>query len=208
LFRFKNVSEFIMRIYKVFGVCLTLVAATPVLAADDGGASSVYALAPIQQKASSISESVPDKPVSAPRPASRSSYRQKALTADAEKAAAMRPLIAKYAAAHGVPVGLADAVVRVESRYNPQARNGVNIGLTQINPLTARSLGFSGSHAELMNPETNLNYGIKYLGGAYKLAGGDTCGTILRYQAGHRATRMTGAAQSYCSKVKLIMASR
>ena len=28
-------------------------------------------------------------------------------------------LIARHAAAHGVPVALADAVVRIESRYNP-----------------------------------------------------------------------------------------
>jgi hypothetical protein len=42
---------------------------------------------------------------------------------------------------------------------------------------------------------------------AYKLAGGDTCGTILRYQAGHRAQAMTGAARAYCAKVQTILAS-
>jgi soluble lytic murein transglycosylase-like protein len=134
--------------------------------------------------------------------------RVKALQADEEKAVALRPLIVRHAATHGVPADLADAMVRVESRYNPKARNGPNVGLTQINPLTARSLGYSGDAAGLYNPDTNLYYGIKYLAGAYKLANGNTCGTILRYQAGHRATRMTHAAQSYCSKVKAILASR
>jgi soluble lytic murein transglycosylase-like protein len=190
-------------------VCVSFCVLAPAsFASDDGGASSVYVVLPAPVKASA---SVPDAAPSYSQPSplkTRSPSRQRGLTADAEKAAAMRPLIAKYAATHGVPVGLADAVVRVESRYNPHARNGANVGLTQINPLTARSLGYAGSAAGLMDPETNLNYGIKYLGGAYKLAGGDTCGAILRYQAGHRATRMTGAAQSYCSKVKLIMASR
>jgi hypothetical protein len=48
---------------------------------------------------------------------------------------------------------------------------------------------------------------MKYLGEAYRLAGGDTCGTILRYQAGLRAERMTRAAQTYCGKVKVLQAS-
>jgi soluble lytic murein transglycosylase-like protein len=127
---------------------------------------------------------------------------------DGGRSGAYRELIARYAAVHGVPFGLADAMVRVESRYQPGARNGPNVGLTQINPRTARGLGFQGSAAALFEPATNLNYGIKYLAQAYRLAGGDTCGTVLRYQAGHGARSMTGAARVYCSKVKTILASR
>ncbi|WP_188311915.1 lytic transglycosylase domain-containing protein [Salinarimonas soli] len=126
---------------------------------------------------------------------------------DLGRAAAMRPLIARHAAAHGLPPSLAEAVVRIESRYNPGARNGPNMGLTQINHRTARSLGYSGAPAGLLDPETNLRFGMKYLGEAYRLAGGDTCGTILRYQAGLRAERMTRAAQAYCGKVKVLQAS-
>jgi soluble lytic murein transglycosylase-like protein len=127
--------------------------------------------------------------------------------ADAVKASALKPLIVRYASENSLPYELADAVVRLESRYNPGARNGPNIGLTQINFRTAQSLGYKGDVAGLMDAETNLRYGLKYLAVAYKLAGGDTCGTILRYQFGHRTTTMTGASSAYCAKVKVITAA-
>jgi soluble lytic murein transglycosylase-like protein len=117
------------------------------------------------------------------------------------------PMIASYAATHGVPVKLADAMVRIESRYNPRARNRANVGLTQISYPTAKSIGYSGSPAGLYEPSANLNYGIKYLAQAYKLAGGDTCRTIMKYQSGHRAVSMNGANRAYCAKVHVVMAN-
>lgn len=117
----------------------------------------------------------------------------------------VRPLIAKHAAANKVPHALADAVVRVESRYNPRARNRANLGLTQISHRTARGIGYAGSADGLMDAETNLRFGIKYLAMAYRLAGGDVCGTIMRYQSGLGASRMSGANRAYCGKVRSIM---
>lgn len=125
---------------------------------------------------------------------------------DPVRATKLRPLISRHAAENGIPFGLADAVVRIESRYNSAARNGPYMGLMQIHHRTARSLGYNGDASGLFDADTNLRYGIKYLAMAYRLAGGDTCGTILRYQAGHRATSMTLAARNYCSKVKMIHA--
>jgi soluble lytic murein transglycosylase-like protein len=125
---------------------------------------------------------------------------------DMVSAASLKPLIHRHAEANNLPFGLVDAVVRIESRYQVAARNGPNIGLTQINATTARSLGFQGTVAELHEPENNLRYGVKYLAMAYKLAGGDTCGTILRYQFGHRTTTMTAASRKYCERVKVITA--
>lgn len=127
--------------------------------------------------------------------------------ADEARSSALKPLIAQYASEHGIPYELADAVVRLESRYNAGARNGPNLGLTQINFRTAQSLGYKGDAAGLFDAETNLRYGLKYLAQAYKLAGGDTCGTILRYQFGHRTTTMTGASRVYCAKVKVLTAA-
>ncbi len=127
--------------------------------------------------------------------------------ADAVRANALRPLIAQYASENDVPFGLADAVVRLESRYNANARNGVNLGLTQVNFRTAQSLGYKGNASGLLDAETNLRYGLKYLAMAHRLAGGDTCGTILRYQFGLRTQTMTGASRVYCSKVKTIIAT-
>ena len=131
----------------------------------------------------------------------------KTRTSDATRAVALKPLIARYASENGLPYELADAVIRVESRYNAGARNGPNMGLTQINFRTAQSLGYKGDAAGLLDAETNLRFGLKYLATAYKLAGGDTCGTILRYQFGHRTQTMTGASRAYCAKVKVITAA-
>jgi soluble lytic murein transglycosylase-like protein len=126
---------------------------------------------------------------------------------DTVRGSALKPLITRYASENGLPYELADAVVRLESRYNAGARNGPNMGLTQINFRTAQSLGYQGLAAGLLDAETNLRYGLKYLAKAYKLAGGDTCGTILRYQFGHRTQTMTGASRAYCAKVQVITAA-
>ena len=120
----------------------------------------------------------------------------------------IRGMIARHAESEKVPVALADAMVRIESRYNPKARNRANLGLTQISLATAKSLGYSGSAIGLLDAETNLKYGIKYLGQAHRMARGDTCGTVMRYQSGLRATRMSGANHVYCGKVKSLMAGK
>ncbi|WP_052954921.1 lytic transglycosylase domain-containing protein [Microvirga vignae] len=133
--------------------------------------------------------------------------RSRSERADVVKANALKPLIARYASENGLSYDLADAVVRLESRYNPGARNGPNVGLTQINVHTAHSLGYKGDAAGLLDPETNLRFGLKYLAVAHKLAGGDTCGAILRYQFGLRTTTMTGASRAYCAKVKMLTAA-
>jgi soluble lytic murein transglycosylase-like protein len=115
-------------------------------------------------------------------------------------------IITRYATQHGVPVPLAKAVVRIESNFRPNARGRAGeIGLMQIKPATARGIGFTGSTQALYDPETNIRYGMKYLAKAHQLAGGDLCGTILRYNAGHAARRMNPISANYCRKVQRIM---
>jgi soluble lytic murein transglycosylase-like protein len=111
-------------------------------------------------------------------------------------------LISKYANQYDVPVALATAVIRVESNFNPMARGTHGeIGLMQIKPATARMMGYSGSAKGLFDPETNIKYGMKYLAAAHDLGGGQTCNTILKYNAGHGATRMNPVSKSYCGTV-------
>ena len=111
-------------------------------------------------------------------------------------------LISKYANQYDVPVALATAVIRIESNFNPNARGSHGeIGLMQIKPATARMMGYSGSAKGLYDPETNIKYGMKYLAAAHDLGGGETCNTILKYNAGHGATRMNPVSKSYCGKV-------
>ncbi|HEU4987620.1 MAG TPA: transglycosylase SLT domain-containing protein [Rhizobiaceae bacterium] len=112
-------------------------------------------------------------------------------------------IIARYAAEYGVPAALAHAVIRIESNYRVKARGSAGeIGLMQIKPSTARMLGYSGSVKDLYTPEINIKYGMKYLGMAQELSDGSTCGTILKYNAGHAAKRMNPISAAYCAKVK------
>jgi soluble lytic murein transglycosylase-like protein len=126
--------------------------------------------------------------------------------AKAEAPAHLKARVAHHAAQHGVPFSIADAVVRVESRYNPRASNAGNFGLMQIRHQTARGVGYSGSAAGLLDAETNIRYGMVYLAMAYKAARGDTCGTVMRYQSGLGATQMNGANRAYCAKVRSYVA--
>ncbi len=107
-------------------------------------------------------------------------------------------------ASYGVPIALAHAVVRVESNYRADMTGRAGeVGLMQIKYSTAQGLGYTGSRQALYNPDTNIRWGMKYLAGAHKLGNGTTCGTILRYNAGHGATRMNPISANYCAKVKL-----
>jgi hypothetical protein len=116
-------------------------------------------------------------------------------------------LAKRYAKQYGVPYALVDGVMRVESRYQRTAYNGGAVGLMQIKPRTARDIGYSGTVSGLYAPETNIEYGVKYLAGAYRRAEGDICGTIMRYQSGYYARHINGANLAYCAKVQSIMVS-
>jgi soluble lytic murein transglycosylase-like protein len=121
-------------------------------------------------------------------------------------AAGYTTIVAHYATTYGVPASLAHAVISVESNYRPNARGSAGeIGLMQIKPATARAMGYSGSASGLFDPETNIKYGMKYLALAHQLSGGATCGTILKYNAGHGARRMNPVSAAYCSKVKALL---
>lgn len=117
-------------------------------------------------------------------------------------------IIARHAASYGVPFSLAKAVIRIESNFRPHLTGSAGeVGLMQIKPATARMLGYTGSVKGLYDPETNIKYGMKYLAMAQGLGGGTTCGTILKYNAGHGAKRMNPVSSAYCSKVKIQMAA-
>lgn len=133
----------------------------------------------------------------------------KSSTGEAKAATVRIPgIVTRYAKQYGVPVALAHAVVTVESNFRPHVTGRAGeIGLMQIKPATARMMGYSGSAKGLYDPETNVKYGMKYLAKAHELGGGDTCGTILRYNAGHAAKRMNRVSSAYCSKVKRVIGS-
>src|SRR5215210_7389222 len=118
------------------------------------------------------------------------------------------PTIVEEAYAAGVPPDLADAVVRIESRYDPTAVGSVGeIGLMQLRPKTAVFLGFEGSPDDLVAPETNIHLGMKYLATAWRLANGDLCRALMKYRAGHQAETMSPLSVEYCHKARLHLAA-
>jgi soluble lytic murein transglycosylase-like protein len=111
-------------------------------------------------------------------------------------------IISRYATQYGLPEALAHAVVQVESNFRPDVTGAAGeIGLMQLKLSTARMMGYEGSAKDLYDPETNIKYGMKYLAKAHELGGGTTCGTILKYNAGHAAKRMNPISANYCEKV-------
>lgn len=95
-------------------------------------------------------------------------------------------LVASHAAANGVPVALVHRVIIRESRYNPRlVGKGGAMGLMQIKTATARGVGYGGSAAGLLDPNTNLTYAVRYLAGAYRLAGGNHNRAVSYYARGY-----------------------
>lgn len=121
------------------------------------------------------------------QPAERMTLREAPATASAAGApsAEMQAMIARHAAQNGVPVSLVHRVVRRESMYRPGARNGPYYGLMQILPQTAKTMGYQGSPNGLLDAETNLQFGVRYLRGAWLVSGGDEGKAVMWYAKGY-----------------------
>jgi hypothetical protein len=122
--------------------------------------------------------------------------------------AAVRALVEQEVRKTGLPADVADAVVQVESNYDPSIIGGVGeIGLMQIRPGTAAMLGFRGSTEDLAKPEINIHYGVAYLSKAWRLANGDLCRTLMKYRAGHGQEVMTPRSVNYCNRARKYLAA-
>lgn len=135
--------------------------------------------------------------------AAREAPGQAAPTVARQHPVVYRSMVRREASLQGLPPDIADAVMRVESSYDPLAIGEAGeIGLMQIMPPTARLLGFAGSLAELAVPETNVRYGVAYLSQAWRLAEKDLCTTVMKYRAGHNETRFSYRSVDYCLRVR------
>nr|WP_296526471.1 transglycosylase SLT domain-containing protein [Rhodoplanes sp.] len=120
-----------------------------------------------------------------------------------------RPIIEEEARRAGLPAEIAEAVMGVESSYNPATLGAAGeIGLMQVLPSTARMMGFSGPIEALAVPETNIHYGVRYLAQAWRLAGGDLCTAVMKYRAGHGERRFSHRSVAYCLNVRARLAAR
>ena len=97
----------------------------------------------------------------------------------------LRRQINYWADFYDVPRPLVHRLAVRESTHRPEARNGPYYGLLQILPQTARTMGFRGQPDDLLNADTNLQFAVKYLRGAWLLSDGDYDTAIGWYARGY-----------------------
>ncbi|HHX26464.1 MAG TPA: lytic transglycosylase domain-containing protein [Firmicutes bacterium] len=101
-----------------------------------------------------------------------------------------KDVITQYSLEHDVDPFLITAVIRVESRFRPQALSAKGArGLMQVMPDTgnwiAGELGIEEFDPEMLyDPITNLNVGTWYLAFLLREYGGDPVRTLAAYNAG------------------------
>jgi len=97
----------------------------------------------------------------------------------------LRASINYWADHYDLPPELVHRLAIRESTHRPWARNGPYYGLLQILPATARSMGYDGPPSGLLDADTNLEFALKYLKGAYIVADGDHDDAIKWYARGY-----------------------
>lgn len=101
-----------------------------------------------------------------------------------------RQTVTHYAARHNLDPLLVQAIIRVESRYNPSARSSKGaLGLMQLMPDTARWIsGHTGESLaddrSLFDPDVNVRLGTAYLRELIDEYGGGLVPAMAAYNAG------------------------
>ena len=94
------------------------------------------------------------------------------------------------ATSEGIEPELAFRVVNVESEFKTRASSNVGaVGLTQLMLATAREFRPNITRQELMDPETNLHIGFRYLRGLIRERKGNLQLALLVYNRGPAAVQ-------------------
>jgi soluble lytic murein transglycosylase-like protein len=118
------------------------------------------------------------------------------------------PFIEQAAARHSISASLIDAVMRVESAYNPRAvsRKGAQ-GLMQLMPDTATRFGVR----DAFDPQQNVLGGAKYLSVLLAQFEGDVALACAAYNAGEQTVLRYGGVppfretQRYVERIRRIL---
>jgi soluble lytic murein transglycosylase-like protein len=128
-----------------------------------------------------------------------------------KRAPGFRKHIESAAAKHGISAALIEAVIRVESGFQPRAvsRKGAQ-GLMQLMPGTAAQLGVK----DVFDPEQNIHAGTRYLALLLRLFEGDVSLACAAYNAGVKTVRRYGGippypeTQQYVKKIARLLDGR
>jgi soluble lytic murein transglycosylase-like protein len=113
-------------------------------------------------------------------------------------------LIEEAAARNGVDPAVLHGLIQQESGFDPNSQSSAGaVGLTQLMPSTAASLGVSDPR----NPTQSIEGGARYLGEMMQKFGGNVSDALAAYNAGPGAVQRYGGVppyaetQQYVSKV-------
>ncbi len=105
-----------------------------------------------------------------------------------------RPLINRISAEQRIDPNLVEAIIEVESAFNPRAVSSKNCkGLMQLHPDTARRFGV----LDVFDPEQNIRGGVIYLRWLLDYFDEDLTKTIAAYNAGENAVQKYGGVPPY-----------
>ena len=116
-------------------------------------------------------------------------------------------LIFQAGKSYSVPDALIKAIIRAESNFDPRAkRHEANVGdysygLMQVRCDTAKWMGWNGNCGDLLNPETNIQVGTKFLAYLQAQFPNDIERVISAYNAGPGNAERPFVNPGYVNKV-------
>ncbi len=137
---------------------------------------------------------LPQTSLGASTPSGTSSAAPAEASAGGEAGAQYAPLVEAAAQRNGIDPAVLHGLIQQESGFDPNSRSGAGaVGLTQLMPSTAASLGVS----EPLDPAQSIEGGARYLGEMLQRFGGNVEDALAAYNAGPGAVERYGGVPPY-----------